>query len=469
MLRRNTFIFLLLYLLPIPYSQANESRIALVIGNKDYAKAPLENPINDARDMKSALEKVGFRVIYKENANLAAMDEAVHQFVKSLGKESVGLVYYSGHGAQADDGNYLIPIDAKITSKAELKSRAYDAGIILGEMQEAGNKVNVVILDACRNNPFKGFRGGADGLATMSGPKGSLIAYATAPGSVASDGASGHNGIYTAYLKQYILQPGLSIEEMFKKVLESVSEKNPDQTPWYNSSMTGTFCFAGCSTAPISIAPIVSTSTQSVTHIKSNDEIEQETWESVKASSNIDAMQEYLNQYPKGKFVGQAKILIATLKAPKMESQSVQPIARPAPAQIVEQQTTTVYSLGSKGPGGGIVFNVDYSGAHGLEAQPADYTSQPGDGSDPDEPFYRWEHATTAAGGYGAGWRLPTKNELNLLYQQKAIVAKFFENCCYWSSTVGFEEVWSQSFADGKQYTPSRLTALNRVRAVRAF
>lgn len=231
-------------------TEATSNRLALVIGNKDYARSPLENPINDAQDIKAALEQVGFRVIYRENADLMTMNEAVHEFTQGLTKSSVGLVYYSGHGAQADDANYLIPVGSEITSKAELKSRAYDAGIILSEMKEIGNQINIMILDACRNNPFKGSKGSSDGLITMSGPRGSLIAYSTAPGLVAADGASGHNSIYTSYLKQYLVQPGLKVEEMFKKVREAVITKSQDQIPWENSSMTGDFCFAGCSFTP---------------------------------------------------------------------------------------------------------------------------------------------------------------------------------------------------------------------------
>jgi uncharacterized caspase-like protein len=244
--------FALIISLPV---QAADNRIALVVGNKDYPKAPLDNPINDAQDMKAALEQVGFKVIYRENASLITMNEAVREFIRNLRKDSVGVVYYSGHGAQADGSNYLIPVDADVTSEAELKARGYDVGIILDEMKEADNMLNVLILDACRNNPFKGFRGGQQGLATMSGPKGTIIAYATAPGSVASDNISnsGQNGLYTSYLKYYLVQPGLTIEEMFKKVREAVVKKNSNQVPWENSSITGNFCFAGCMSRPIAV------------------------------------------------------------------------------------------------------------------------------------------------------------------------------------------------------------------------
>ena len=441
--KQHLMVFLLLCFLPISYSQAIESRVALVIGNKDYAKSPLDNPINDARDMKAALEQVGFRVIYRENANLSAMDDATHEFVKSLSNDSVGLVYYSGHGAQADDANYLIPIGANITSKAELKSRAYDAGIILNEMQAAGNKVNVVILDACRNNPFKGFRGGAEGLTSMSGPKGSLIAYATAPGSVASDGASGHNGVYTSYLKQYIVQPGLSIEEMFKKVLESVSQKNPDQTPWYNSSMTGSFCFAGCVTGSQSIS--LPTDLPAKIDLSA---IELSFWESIKDSTDPEDFRAYLSKYANGQFIAIAR---NRLKTPVPIA--VRPELTPAP--ITEQPDKAALSIGSPGPGGGIVFYIDGTGAHGLEAKTADEPNQ-----------MTWDAAMAA--NYGSGWRLPTKDESNQLYLQKTVVGGFADNG-YWSSTeYNSSLAWGQYFANGNQGGGNKYATLP-VRAVRAF
>ena len=232
-------------------------RLALVIGNKDYAKLPLVNPVNDARAMKAALElkQVGFRVIYKENLSLPGMNAAVREFVQGLNRDTVGLVYFSGHGAQVDGANYLIPVGADIRSPSELKAYAYDAGILLDEMKDAGNRVNIVILDACRNNPFKGFRAMADGLASMSGPNGSLIAFATAPGHVAADGTGG-NGTYTKHLVRALVQPGLKIEDMFKQVREAVSkETGGAQVPWENTSLFGDFCFAGCAAKPAAPTP----------------------------------------------------------------------------------------------------------------------------------------------------------------------------------------------------------------------
>jgi len=222
------------------------NRVALVIGNQNYPKAPLNNPVNDAQDMKAALEQVGFRVIYRENANLQEIKAAVREFAKGLGHGTIALFYFSGHGAQTDGYNYLVPADSDINSESELKYGAYNVNIILSEMEKAQDRLNILILDACRNNPFKGIKGEPDGLATLTGPKGSLIAFATAPGATAADYGRGRNSVYTGYLKQYLVQPGLKIEEMFKRVRESVIADNPKQVPWENLSITGDFCFAGC-------------------------------------------------------------------------------------------------------------------------------------------------------------------------------------------------------------------------------
>jgi hypothetical protein len=237
-----------------------QNKVALVIGNKAYKDAPLKNSVNDAQDMKAALEKAGFTVIYAENADIDKMDEVREKFVNALTEDSLGLFYYSGHGVQADGINYLIPINAKITSKADLKRRAYDVGYFLDEMADAKNAVNIVILDACRNNPYKGVRSISGGLSNTDAPKsaeGSLIAYATAPNDVADDNQKGRNGLYTKYLKDYLFQPGLTIEDALKKVRQAVVKENPDQVPWENNSLIGDVCLAGCNSSPVISAPKV--------------------------------------------------------------------------------------------------------------------------------------------------------------------------------------------------------------------
>lgn len=308
------------------------SRVALVVGNKDYPDMPLSNPVNDARAMKKALEQVGFQVIYQENADLEAMDAAVKKFVQNLRKDSVGLFYYSGHGAQADGSNFLIPAGARIDNKAALKSRAFDTGIVLGGMEEAGNRVNIVILDACRNNPFKGFRAAVGGLASMSGPEGSLIAFATAPGDAAADG-SGANGTYTKYLVRALVRPGRKIEDMFKQVRQAVrDETGGDQVPWENSSLLGDFCFAGCegggAADPVEPPPAKPDPAAE----------ERDFWGDMKDSTDPADFGEYLNQYPRGRFAGLARNRIKRLSQVASAPPETRPVVagpppRPEPAR----------------------------------------------------------------------------------------------------------------------------------------
>ena len=244
-------------------AMAKENKVALVIGNKSYKDVPLKNSVNDAKDMKTALEKAGFTVIYAIDANQKKMDEAREKFVNALTKDSIGLFYYSGHGVQADGVNYLIPIDANIKSKVDLKYNAYDVNYFLDEMENAENPVNIVILDACRNNPYKGVRSISGGLANADAPtsaQGSLIAYATAPNSVADDNQKGNNGLYTKYLKQYLFAPGLTIEAALKKVGAAVKKENPDQIPWQSNSLTEDVCLGGCTSPAVKpVTPIVLT------------------------------------------------------------------------------------------------------------------------------------------------------------------------------------------------------------------
>lgn len=228
----------------IQESQPAGQRIALVIGNGSYAMAPLKNPVNDARDVTEALRLVGFEVTYKENLNQKDMKVAIRAFGKSIKGSAVGLFYYAGHGVQVNGFNYLVPVDATVESEEEVEYECVEVGFVLAQMESAGNPMNIVILDACRNNPFaRSLRSASRGLASMNAPSGTLIAYSTAPGSVASDGES-RNGIYTQELLRYLKTPDLSVEEFFKKVRTSVrSSTQGKQTPWETSSLVGSFYF----------------------------------------------------------------------------------------------------------------------------------------------------------------------------------------------------------------------------------
>ena len=192
-------------------------RVALVVGNGDYAAAnlpALANPVNDARLMAKALEASGFEVRLVTDADQARMRESIEAFGKRLenaGGDAVGLFYYAGHGVEVRGRNYLIPIGAEIDREVEFNTDAVPVSDwVLSWMEAAGNRMNIVILDACRNNPYRGrHRGASQGLAQMDAPSGSLIAYSAAPGQVALDGEEGaRNSPYTAALAHALAEPG---------------------------------------------------------------------------------------------------------------------------------------------------------------------------------------------------------------------------------------------------------------------
>jgi len=285
--------------------KTSKYRTALVVGNSSYKTAPLKNPVNDARDMAQVLRESGFEVILKTNANQREMEKAVRNFGKRLRRGGAGLFYYAGHGIQVKGRNYLVPIGATIETEADVKYEAVDAGLILGKMEDAANDLNIVILDACRNNPFaRSFRSAEQGLARMDAPKGTLVAYATAPGSVAADGESG-NGIYTKNLIDKIKTPGLTVEQALKQVRVAVlSETENKQIPWESSSLTGNFYFF---TSGGSVR--IENSTASISKI----DPEEEMWLLVKDAKRVEDVNLYLQEYPNGRFRAHAKLLISKL------------------------------------------------------------------------------------------------------------------------------------------------------------
>ena len=237
-------------LLALNLSAAVE-RHALVIGNANYQSSPLRNPLNDARDMAAALKGLGFQVQSLLDADAPEMEQAILDFGDRLRDGGVGLFYYAGHGVQAQGRNYLIPLQANISREIQLRHKAVDAGLVLDAMGAANNGLNIVILDACRDNPYAdSFRSSSRGLARMDSPKGSLIAYATAPGDVAADG-DGRNGLFTKHLLTALQQPGQLVELTFKDVVKGVSrESGGRQTPFITASITEDFYFRPASAPP---------------------------------------------------------------------------------------------------------------------------------------------------------------------------------------------------------------------------
>lgn len=326
-----------------PPAAASERRIALIIGNAAYPGAPLRNPVNDARDMAAALKGAGFQVTLRENIGLRAMAEAVRAFGDSMRADGVAVFYFAGHGVQVKDRNYLLPVDADIQREDEIPYATLDVNQVLDKMDRARSRVNVVILDACRNNPFvRSFRGLGQGLAQMEAPIGTLIAYATAPGKVALDG-DGRNGIYTRHLLANINRAGLPAELMFKRVREGVTaETKGVQTPWESSSLRGDFAFV----------PQQQTAATPATPATRTEAFEAELafWDAIKTSRAKADYDAYLQQYPKGHFAPLARARIAQLAGEVVAAAppTTGPAPRPAMSQAVEPPQVDVAKPASK-------------------------------------------------------------------------------------------------------------------------
>jgi uncharacterized caspase-like protein len=283
-----------------------EERIALVIGNAAYRVDPLDNPVNDARLVAQSLRQSAFAVRVHENLDRRSLVEALREFGNRLGENTIAVLYYAGHGLQLRDRNFLIPVDAEIRSEDEIPIAGVDVSFLLGRMATARSRINIVILDACRNNPFAG-KGGttAQGLAQMDAPVGTLLAYATAPGKLAADG-SGANSLYATHLARHLLSPGLPVEHVFKRVREAVVRDTRElQVPWESSSLQGEFAFVP------GVAAAQGTATA-----ETEAAGELAFWNSIQGANRSDEYRAYLRQYPSGRFAALAQTRIAVYAPP---------------------------------------------------------------------------------------------------------------------------------------------------------
>jgi hypothetical protein len=270
----------------------------------------------------AALKESGFTVMVRENTDQRGMLAALREFGDHLRAGGTGLFYYAGHGMQIKGRNYLIPVGANIEREDEVAYNAVDAQAVLDKMEAAGNVANIMILDACRNNPFtRSMRSGQAGLAQMDAPVGTLVAYATSPGAVASDGA-GANGLYTQHLLTAIRQPGNKVEDVFKQVRANVRrDSSGKQVPWESTSLEGDFYFKtqAAAVAPVLVDPALA--------------LESALWDAVKDSSLPIEVRAYLNRYPAGRFVAQAQARLTQLQtAATAATSSAVPLAT-APAK----------------------------------------------------------------------------------------------------------------------------------------
>jgi uncharacterized protein YjbI with pentapeptide repeats len=260
MMRKQLICYLLMTLLVVPMIWSQERAIrpanqqsnadvrqALVIGNSAYTSAGmLRNPVNDARAISNTLSQLGFGVTMITNADQRKMEQSIRDFGRELrDQKGVGLFYYAGHGMQFDGENYLLPTDIDPSTEEDVRYDAVPVGKLLAQMRAADNKMNVVILDACRNNPFsRSFRTFNPGLAQVNAAAGTFISFATAPGQIAADG-EGSNGLFTSKLLEHLRTPGLKIEEVFKRTTADVYRaSNKRQAPWVQYSVIGDFYFS---------------------------------------------------------------------------------------------------------------------------------------------------------------------------------------------------------------------------------
>ena len=240
-----------------------QQRTALVIGNSAYSEDSLSNPVNDATDVAQALKEIGFEVKLLKNADKRKMDEAVEAFNRQLREGEIGIFYYAGHGVQVTGENYLIPLDAKLAREKDVEYEAIPLGKVINAIEDTDAKVKIVIVDACRDNPFyRRWRSTGRSLASRglagvhSSGQGTLIAFSTAPGEVAGDSleGSGRNSPYTAYLLKYLKTPGLEIGQMFRRVRGDVLQATGDkQIPWVSEALVGDVYLNPKRTEPIAI------------------------------------------------------------------------------------------------------------------------------------------------------------------------------------------------------------------------
>lgn len=321
-----------------------ESRIALIIANGAYENtSPLKNPVSDGKLMAATLEGMGFKVTLAADLDGKAMKKAMLEFGRSLrATDSVGLFYYAGHAIQVAGENYLIPIDANLQDETEIGIEGVDVNDFLATMNEAQSRIKIVVLDACRNNPFPAAsRSAARGLAIVRAPTGTLIAYSTSPGEVALDG-TGENSPYAEALARAMQgETGKPIELVFRQARVSVLEATEGrQTPWDLSSITGDFVLAPAageqsqpSTEPSS--PATTTASGGSANDAAKDYA---VWVAIESSGNAAAYQAYLDEFPSGRFAGKAKEKLAAAEAARAEQQAAAEAEAAAAEQPSEQQ-----------------------------------------------------------------------------------------------------------------------------------
>jgi len=313
---------------------------ALVIGNSSYKRAPLKNPGNDAKGIAEALKAIGFDVALGMDLGQEAMSDLIQAHVERLAKEkAVGLFYFAGHGTQLAWRNYIVPLDAEIASVEAIKERCIDINTLIAGIRKAGNPMNVIILDACRDNPFGSqVQLEQKGLSQLDAPPGTFLAYATAPGNTAIDG-EGANGLYTEHLLREIRVPEAKIEDVFKRVRLGVRRgSNGMQIPWESTSLEEDFWFV----PPKDLKKLAEA------EIEREFTIELDLWEKIKTATKPEPLEDYLRRYPSGRFTELAQLQLDRVLA-KLGEKKIEVVSVPAnPYSKGTARANTSFAVGDQ-------------------------------------------------------------------------------------------------------------------------
>jgi uncharacterized caspase-like protein len=320
------------------WTAVGESRVALIIANAAYQNtSPLKNPVNDGKLMAATLEGLGFQVTLATDLDGKAMKRAMLEFGRALrSSDSVGLFYYAGHAIQVAGENYLIPVDANLQDETEIGIEGVDVNDFLATMNQAQSRIKIVVLDACRNNPFPAAaRSGTRGLAVVRAPTGTLIAYSTSPGEVALDGTADNSPYALSLANAMKAEKGKPIELVFRQARVAVLESTEGlQTPWDLSSITGDFVLApaGGGESSGSAAGAGASSSGAATEgpgevMPSSDSAnnaakDYAVWIAIESSGNEAAYQAYLDEFPQGRFVEEAKRRLEAARQKRLQAEA---------------------------------------------------------------------------------------------------------------------------------------------------
>lgn len=296
--------------------QGPEQRVALVIGNSNYQNAPqLQNPDNDAQSMAQFLNSAGFEVVAATDLTQNDMLRVVQDFsakVASRGPNTVAMVYYAGHGVQLAGENYLVPVDARVSSPTELVNNSVRLVDVMSTLETIPSRMRIVILDACRNNPFPTINDAGSGLAIVDAPNGSIVGYSTAPGAEAQDGTGGHSPYTQAFLN-VAHEPNVPIEQLFKRVRLEVNQTTSGaQIPWESSSLTSDFTFFGDTAVAASRAPVNAPVVQMASNLPSRST--RQAYDYVVSEGRPEYYQEFIQMYPHDPLCDHIRWLLSNLQ-----------------------------------------------------------------------------------------------------------------------------------------------------------